>query len=456
MKIIRNIILVILVFLAVFLSSKVWFEFPFFTEEKQDDNYIVNYSDIDIWKIVRPSKYLLSDKEKKAYINIENEDVVWNMILDELTNVFINFTTTNHSLLVGEVYPDKYLICEFEKKISSDIFFQGLGIDKNNIKTRLTYISKIAIDIENPGDIYIFNGDSTVVMKNTMFSGSQVLSKIKEISRLSESVVDKCQVNGENYQIPHVKTSLALNPVFVKAEFNVNDVAYIDNIAKNFFRNDYDYVRRSMEQNGNVNFVYKNEKVLKITSEGLFDFFDAKFSIKNEKNIYESLKIAISFSNDFINLPDNFYLLSSESIQKDGVQGYKFTFTYDIYDKTVLFSRVRNNSPLEIEVVDGKVISYKRLLRDIDKSMIEFAEDVNILNLDEVLSKNVKLEDETDDLSLKILDKDMLKSIDSAYLAYFDRAQKINRQQLIVVWVVEIGENTYIFNAITGSLLEQW
>lgn len=456
MKIIRNILLVVLVISAVVFSSKVWFKFPFFTEEPVNENYEVNYSDVDIWKTVRPNKYMISENSEKTYIDIENESEIWSMILDELSKVFLNFQTTNHTLLVGEVYPEKYLVCEFEKKINADIFFQGLSVDKDKVKTRMPYIQKIAIDIERPSDIYIYNGDSTVVMKNTLFSGKYILDRLKTISSLSEKVVDICQINGENYNISHVKTNMALNPVFVKAEFNVNDVQYIDNIAKNFFRNDYDYVRRSMEQNGNVNFVYKNEKVLKITSEGLFDFFDAKFNIETEKNIYDSLKIAISFSNDFINLPDNFYLLSSESIKRDGVQGYRFTFTYDIYEKPVLFSRIRNNLPLEIEVIAGRVVSYKRLLRDVDKSMIDFAKDANVLNLDDVISRNLKLEEDSDDFSLKILDKDMLSKIDGAYLAYFDRAQKINRQQLIVVWVIEIEDNTYIFNAITGSLLEQW
>jgi len=63
-------------------------------------------------------------------------------------------------------------------------------------------------------------------------------------------------------------------------------------------------------------------------------------------------------------------------------------------------------------------------------------------------------EDEEESNILRVIDKSMIKDINNVYLAYYDYARNPKVQQLIVVWVVQIKDKTYVFNAITGSLLE--
>jgi len=50
----------------------------------------------------------------------------------------------------------------------------------------------------------------------------------------------------------------------------------------------------------------------------------------------------------------------------------------------------------------------------------------------------------------------MIKDINNIYLGYFDLSRISKEQVLRVVWVIEAGEKCYIFNAITGALIEEW
>ena len=78
-----------------------------------------------------------------------------------------------------------------------------------------------------------------------------------------------------------------------------------------------------------------------------------------------------------------------------------------------------------------------------------------ILSFEEVLKKQISVADnEAVTNTLKVIDKSMIKDINNVYLAYFDYARRLKEQHLIVVWVVEIKGESYIFNAITGSVIE--
>ena len=49
---------------------------------------------------------------------------------------------------------------------------------------------------------------------------------------------------------------------------------------------------------------------------------------------------------------------------------------------------------------------------------------------------------------------DILESIEEIYLGYYDPSRKLNEQLIRSVWVVKAGDSRYIFNALTGNLVE--
>jgi regulatory protein YycI of two-component signal transduction system YycFG len=50
----------------------------------------------------------------------------------------------------------------------------------------------------------------------------------------------------------------------------------------------------------------------------------------------------------------------------------------------------------------------------------------------------------------------MLEEISNIYLGYFDLSRITREQVLRVVWVIEAKDKSYIFNAISGALIEEW
>ncbi len=158
--------------------------------------------------------------------------------------------------------------------------------------------------------------------------------------------------------------------------------------------------------------------------------------------------------------PEDGYLSDVESIEYDGSYGYRYTFSYKILDRPILFSRVRENSALQIDVVGDNVISYKRFIRKMDESQMEKKNAVQITSAIDVINGNLDLGSQPQDpeaiSEIKPLKIEQLKDINNIYLGYFDLSRITREQNLRVVWVIEIKDKSYIFNAITGKLIEEW
>lgn len=455
MKIVKNLVLFLMVITCVFLSTQVWLQLPDFlslnkssyTEDPGDQDV-----DIDLWALIRPSKYILkNDKELKEFYS--KDELLWRNTLVSLETALKNLADSQSSTIMGEFYPEEYVMLEFENKLPIEIFAGKFQLNKDNIKSKLGYIQKIVFGLNEVNNIYIYNGESTVIIKNSMIKNLEIYDNLKAIKD-SDYIKYKqdIEVEGEIIPIPIPDISTALNPVFVQSELNVKNKQAIEAIAKDYFKNNYDYVRRSEDIEGDILYVYKNEKVLKISSEGLLDFFDSNIDIDNNSNVYEGLLIALKFATNFLNFHEDMYLSEVKTAQYEGSFGYDFIFTYRIKNNPILFSKVRESAALEVEVIGNNVVSYKRLIRNLDTKQDSEMKEQKILSFEDVLKKQISVADEGN--ILKVIDKSMVKDIDNVYLAYFDYARRVKEQHLIVVWVVEINDKTYVFNAITGSLIE--
>jgi len=85
--------------------------------------------------------------------------------------------------------------------------------------------------------------------------------------------------------------------------------------------------------------------------------------------------------------------------------------------------------------------------------------DTQILPAVEVIKKNLAGESETIEgtvSEIKPIKIEMIKDINNIYLGYFDLARISKEQMLRVVWVIETNDKSYIFNATTGALIEEW
>lgn len=456
---IKNIILITMVLVCIYLSSRVWLKLPNFLEysaEAGDKNQAVKVA--DIWNVVRPIKNIIKYKENYTITYADEQDI-WGKTVYVIEDAFNNFNNLN--INESAPFPAQYLKLDFSTNIPVEIFTQHMKIENNNLKAKINHIKNIIIDLENNNSIYIYNGENTVKIEGNSIDTQEISSIVKKYDFNSETQYAFNQKIGEKtIQVPIPQEKTALNPVFVQSELDVFDTEEINKIAKDYFKNNYDYVRKSVEVSGNLVYMYRTEKILKINAEGLLDFYDTTAELKNSSDIYDSLVAAYNFTEEFLGFPEDAYLSNIESVEYDGSFGYRYSFSYKILDRPILFSKVRENLALQIDVIDDNVISYKRFIRKKDDSQIGKMNEIQILPAIEVIERNLDIGSNVSGNGeipeLKPLKIDMLEDISNIYLGYFDLSRISREQVLRVVWVIEVKDKSYIFNAITGALIEEW
>jgi hypothetical protein len=337
------------------------------------------------------------------------------------------------------------------------------GLDKQNsdFYESIKFIEKIHLPIEE-NSIIIDNGNGQIYEFLTDININK--SNIKEIYESTLKDIDfifDAEVKGIVIKAPIPTNEKIMNPVLVKSEINIEEEEYITNIAKSYYNESYDYVRKSVENNSSVNYVYKNEKVLRVNSDGLLEFYNTAENTITENDVYISLLEALRFTENFLGFPENAYLSEVENIQENGTFGYRFIFDYKILDRPIIFSQVRNERAVEIEVVGNEVVLYKRFIRVIDYEEPSIMEEKTPINPLDIIQSNIDLmaiilkeEGKTDLEDELLIEESILKSIDEIYLGYYDPSRKLNEQLMRSVWVIKAEDTRYIFNALSGNLIE--
>lgn len=458
---IKNIILTAMVLVCVYLSSNVWLKLPDFLEYRTDANINDKQGETvaaDIWNVVRPIKNVIKYNDSYTITYSDQQDM-WGKAVHVINDAFDDFNSSN--INESAAFPTQYLKFDFKSNIPVEIFTGHMKIENREINNKIRNIKNVIIDLENANSIYIYNGESTVKIQSSSIDTNEIagIAKQHNFNKETKYAFDQ-KIKDETIQVPIPLEKTALNPVFVQSELDVFNTETINQIAKDYFKNNYDYVRKSVEVSGNTVFMYRTEKILKINAEGLLDFYDTTAELENSSDVYKSLVTAVNFTEEFLGFPEDGYLSDVETIEYDGNYGYRYIFSYKILDRPILFSKVRENAALQIDVVGDSVISYKRFIRKKDDSQAGKMNDIQILPALEVILKN--LDDDSDIQEpgeipeLKPLKKEIIKDISNIYLGYFDLSRVSREQNLRVVWVIEAGDKSYIFNAISGTLIEEW
>ena len=459
----------VMVLMCIYLSSNVWLKLPeFFNPNLNEDRDAEAKTEADLWKVLRPVKNIIKYDNNYTVLYSDDKEL-WEKALYVIYTAFEDFADS--SITETAAFPAEYMKFDFKTNIPAEIFTGHMKIQNENVNNTVKNIKNVIIDLNNNNSIYIYNGENTVKIVSDKINTKELADLVKLINFESKTAYASGQKIGDAaIQVPVPLEKAALNPVFVQSELDVFDIDKINEIAKDYFKNDYDYVRKSVEVSGNLVYVYRTEKILKINEEGLLDFYDASIEPENGSDVYRSFVAAVNFTEEFLGFPENGYLSSVENIHTDGNEGYRFTFSYSILDRPILFSRVRDNSALQIDVIGNNVVSYKRFIRKIDDKQMDKMAHTQVIPAIDVIESNIDTSSsddaanevnnaaaETQEVSRhKPIKPEMIKEINNIYLGYFDLSRITKEQLLRVVWVVETNEKTFIFNATSGALIEEW
>ena len=462
---IKNSILLVMVLICIYLSSNVWLKLPEFFTPKAYEDKRAEETEADIWKVLRPVKNVIKYDDNYTVLYSDNKGL-WQEALNVINDAF---NASNSTISETAAFPAEYLKFDFNINIPVEIFTTHMKTGNNNINNTVKNIKNVTIDLKDNNSIYIYNGENNIKIKSNQINSKKLTDIVLSINfenKTKYSMPEK--VGDETIQVPVPLEQSALNPVFVQSELDVFDIDRINEIAKDYFKNDYDYVRKSVEVSGNLVYVYRTEKILKINEDGLLDFYDASIEPENSPNVYKSFAAAVNFIEEFLGFPENGYLSNVEKILLEGNEGYRFTFSYNILERPILFSRVRENAALQIDVAGNNVISYKRFIRNIDRTQMDKMAEIEVTPAIDVIRNNIDTsageenadtvpgEGQEEAVQLKPIKPEMIKEINNIYLGYFDLSRISREQVLRVVWVIETNEKTFIFNAISGLLIEEW
>ena len=457
---VKNIILTVMVICCVYLSSNVWLKIPDVIKYETSSGEHTEDSEIiaEIWNVVKPVKHVINYNDYYT-VTYSDENNMWEKAVQVLTNAFADFNNADISLIPA--FPAQYLKFDFSDNIPVGIFTGQMKINNKNISEEINHIKNVIIDLNNFNSIYIYNGENTIKITGSSIDTSELANITKQHNFDNSTEFAYYQkIGNETVPVPIPLERTARSPIFVRSELDAFDTEAINRIARGYFKRDYDYVRKSVEVNGNVTYMYRTQKLLRITGEGLLDFYDATTELENSSDVYKSFVAAMGFTQGFLEFPKDVYLSNVESIDHDGNHGYRYTFSYKIIDRPILFSRVRANAALQIDVVGNDVVAYKRFIRNINESQSSQMNEIAIMQAVDVINKNLDYDVEEDDPErtpeLRPLKEEMIKDISNIYLGYFDLSRVSGEQLLRVCWVIEVKDKTFIFNATTGSLIEEW
>ncbi len=458
----KTAILFCLVVISVVLTTRIWldisipgiFIMPGNNEIKGDSGEY----EFDNTSLIKPEKMIINDNGKHTIIYNDSErSSVYNRILEE-SRVVLEYILSAKEVLPYNVLPLDTLNklrsgsnVEMTFPLSYDFKFIAdlLGINK----PEWYEIKKVdSIILSNDGNQFylldrehgnIYEFMFTETRANIKFL-TDIINKSKSNSFVFLNDVDSSRY-GENVFIPIYSTPFELPKLSAKSEIWDSNS---QRIAADFFDIEVSSLRSIVEPNGTVIYSDGAEKGMKIEKSGLIEFASYSDSIKPQKSLL-SEKDYVNIGADFINLrlgfPTDAYISSIEKIKEDN---YVIKFNYRFEGLPIINDDFDLDSPIEIEIEEGKVKRFKRIIRHIKKTE-EMKNIMNPLEIIDILykrlyDKNIK----TDDIF-----------ITDVYLSYFEYGHG-DELYMLPVWVIDVdtkekNEGKYIMNAESGVILSE-
>jgi hypothetical protein len=273
----------------------------------------------------------------------------------------------------------------------------------------------------------------------------------------------------ENDKLMPVELNDNIPKIRVVQEIEPTNVTQVEAFAGTFFGDNFDFVRKMVETNGSVIYMYGyGQKSLKIDASGMLEYMEQMDEQKSENSITfdHALKIATQFVGEHGSWSNvEAYLKKVNTIEKGKRKGYQFIFGYRLNGYPIYYNDKIGGEPIEVHVMGEQVTYYRRLLKK-EKIAINFLEnngDTLMLSTPQVVDQNfdIIMKDYLNDMNLSITDmnaeeilKEVLSSIETVEIGYYDQLMK-EPGRLIPVWIIRLDKKIYYFDAYTGIMMHR-
>lgn len=470
----KSILLFFLVVTSLFLTQKIWIKLPDTMAKRLNpivDTYADSYALSDM---ITPHKYVINfgNKDHTLFYG-DNKYHIW-----DDTKKILSQVLSSENITTEEIKRDQYLnlkeerslIIYFPEEISTYILAKTWGVeDPNNITDAMPNIDETYIYLGTEDPFFVFSyKDNYLLISGNKIDTASLTENLTEIDISGNydryhTIREAYQIDNDIY-IPN-KMENNLPTVYFSNEISVLDDAEKRQVAARFFKEEMDYTREIVENNGSTIYMYNN-KSLKLNINGTLEYFHSIEEKVPDRNLYISLITAAEFIKDKSSSLEGIYLSNIEEIENGENLGFRLKFKYRVRNIPVILGNREFGDYIEMDVYNNHVRSYKLLARsEMDLDLNMKIENRKVLSSFDVLDRNYdflvreylasteKTLDFYKDLGNDVLRDDVLSKIEDISLAYYDPNLKDKNEKLIGVWVIAVDKKVYAFSVHTGDFV---
>lgn len=449
---IKTPILIILIITSIYQTTRLWFD------DLSNRNFF--YSFIDSENYVTPDlykekSYLITPEVMAIYnINSDKDFTVIKSTRREFRDIFQYSTSLLKEIISnGEsveqddqenLEEQRNILMQFPFEITPDILVKDIKLNSNNNLKNITKFDEIVISPAMGTEKYLY---VLFISKGNDVSTLKIARE--DISELNTSIVDKT-IELEDIELPRYTSTVDIKwfsdnlllpisnnfdykSLYIRKPFIYNnkiDKEELTRYVNGFFTNKYKW---SFEDEDQWTYSFENV-ILKYNSDGIIEYTDTtNVGENNNSNVVDSFQVAQRFLERDNKLYQLEYYLDKYEVQNGCI---KFYYAYKYNDYKILVSKDIKNRiglryPIEIEISNGKVKTYKRLV-------IELEENLMMQKQEFETSYNTVLNDFLTEESIEEAIEDIV--IDDMYLGYYLNSQEGN---LEFNWMITVGDTIY-------------
>ncbi len=471
-ELVKSIVLVLLFFTSLLLSSQIFFKTNAVSKSESNNNVVWINKKLNIKDYFCPQSYFVnfggslhtvlynSDEKKEITEIISN----YFLQIDDLSSIIeIDYAVWQNAIEKKGVGFKLNFEMELDDIIS---IYKNDDVDFQEDFP----VSQISLDIN--GDIYLRNKDKYYMSKTNIGKCEKLDFLINEIqdSYLEYRSVEKMyslkkilqgdddfKLNDELIpimKIVDIPIIEVVDEVDITDEENMAIKNYATRIlGENFIRKVYDYEGSIIYMTG------YGEKALKIDNNGYFEYHEKIIENEEELTFLEGFKKSIDALSTINSLPSNIYISNYYKYNASGneITRYEFNYSYGGYE--VLLDN-EESSAFIVEYNGSQLISikrkYKKFISSINVNKIwESALLINVVidkNYDVIVrnylrDNKIDVYSETSQYVYEVLQN--IKTLEiKYYLKNID-----NEEKLVPVWKFEIGNRIYFINIYDGIIV---
>lgn len=465
----KTIILFCLVLISIILTTRIWLDISiegiFIMPKNRETSAVEKLnSQYDKTSLIKPEKIILNNSGKHTLLFNDAEiGSIYDRIISDAKDM-LKFILSSKQSMSYEKYSLEYLNklrlkrnveIDFPFSYDTKLLANLLGVNKTEWEEDIKSIDSILVAYDSnvfyivdktDNSIYEFDSEG---LKSSIRFMVDMLNKSDLHSYIFLSAVDS-QKYGEDVFIPTNTSSFRLPKLSATSETNESGA---EEIANYFFDEDLTTVRSIIDPSGAIIYTDGTEKGIKIDKNGMIEYVSYSYQSKPQK-VGMTLESAVSIATDFINkhlgFPKDAYISSIEPVINNGnIESCIIRYSYRYEGISIINDNLDMDNPIEIEVSDGEIKRYKRLVRDVVKTE-EMKNIKNPLEIIDIVHKRLRQDKNLDSSDISIID---------IYLSYFEYDYDSNIS-MIPVWIVHVKMDQgrvgkYIMNAESGVILSE-